>query len=352
MRYHVVLSRFVDFDAIEEGARRGTRPRHAMKQLADRLGAAIHSPAAERPGVADKVMAKLSGTPELGAYARARARRLSKDDVVYCADEQIGLSLAALCGRERDRPRIAVMVNNVDRPRARLALKMPAFRSADLFMSVSKRQTDFLRDRVGIPGDRAVFVADQTDLRFFKPGPAAAGKKRPVIAGAGLEKRDYRVLAEAAADLDVDVRLTCFSVDAPPDRSVFPDSWPANFSRRRYEWTELSQLYRDADMVAVTLMPTIYAAGVTTMVEGMASGRPVIVTRTEGLDGYLDDRDALSVVSPGDRADRRAAILALIDAPDRAAAMGRRGLEIATGRYGSDTHVETIARALEQLAAR
>lgn len=225
MRYHVVLSGFIDFDSITEDARRGLRPRHAMKQLADRLSASIHSPGGQSASFSDKVLSKLIGTPQLWAYARELSSKLSADDVVYCPDEQVGLPLAALCSRKPDRPKIAVMIHNVDRPRAGLALRIGAgFRSADVFMAVSQRQIDFLRGPIRIDKHRTVFVNDQTDLTFFKPGPPSPDKKRPILASAGLERRDYRVLAAAAADLDVDVCVTGFSADAKARSSYFPET--------------------------------------------------------------------------------------------------------------------------------
>ncbi len=350
MRYHVVLSRFLDLEALTREAASGVRPRHAMKQLADRLNASIHSPAGQAPRLSDKFMAKLVGTPALWAFARDLAGKLSADDILYCPDESIGLPLAYLCSRLRSRPKLVVMVHNVDRPRTRLVLKLlGGARTADMFVSVSQRQLDFLSGSVSIPLDRIKFVADQTDLQFFSPGPASADKQRPLLVSAGLERRDYKVLAEAAGDLDLDVAVTGFSADAAAGTSSFPETWPINFSRRRYEWLELAQLYRDADAVVVTLLPNIYAAGITTMVEGMASAQPIIVTRSEGLDGYLDDEDALTLVRQGDVAELRAAILALTGNPTLARSRGHRAAEIATERYGSEIHVETIATIMEQL---
>lgn len=350
MRYHIVLSRPLDLDGATEEASRGLRPRHSLRQLADRLNATVHAPSGQQAGVTDKLRSKLVGSPELWAFAREVAGKMSSQDAIYCPDEAIGLPLAAVCSAMRDPPKVGVMVHNVDRPRSRLALRaMPGVKSADLFFSVSQRQLRFLRDRIGVPATRTLFIDDQTDRDFFKPGPQTPGKKRPLLVGAGLEKRDYRVLAEAVADMDVDVAVTGFSADTAPGQSAFPETWPANVTRRRYEWRELAQLYRDADAVVVTLIPNIYAAGITTMVEGMASGRPLIVTQTEGLEGYLDDSDAMIVVPPHDVAQLRAAIRTLIDEPDRAAAMGRRAAEIAELRYGSETHVENIARAMETL---
>lgn len=350
MRYHVVLSRFIDFPAIEEGARHGLRPRHAMKQLADRLDAKIHWPAGQKTSIADRAWSQLIGR-DLWGYARELAAQFSADDVIYCPDEQIGLPLAALCSSKTHRPKLVVMVHNVDRPRPRAALRLrPSFCSADVFVSVSNRQLEFLREHVGIEKRRTIFVPDQTDLQFFRPSPLNRSKERPLLVSAGLEKRDYAVLAEAVSGLDIDVRLTGFSADSAAGSSRFPETWPANFTRRRYEWTELADLYRDADAVIVTLLPNIYAAGVTTMVEGMASARPIIVTKTEGLEGYLDDTDALTLVPPGDASALRKAILELLKSPDMIAARGQRAAEIAHERYGSDTHVEQIAKTMERMS--
>lgn len=349
MRYHVVLSRFIDFPSIEDDARAGLRPRHALKQLADCLSATVHFPKVNSGTLADRFRSQLIGYPHLWALARQIASDLSEQDVIYCSDEQIGLPLTALCSAKSSRPKVVVMINNVDRPRTRVAFKFwSSLRSANMYVSVSDRQLDFLRSEVGIDRDRTAFVPDQTDLQFFQPGPPAR-RDRPLLVSAGLERRDYEVLAEAVAGLDVDVCLTGFSADSESGNSCFPAQWPANFTRRRYEWKELVQLYTDADAVVVTLLPNIYAAGVTTMVEGMASGRPIIVTETEGLKGYLDDDDALTLVPPRDAKALRGAIVELLNSPATRAARGQRAAEIATERYGSDTHVETLAKILRGL---
>jgi len=319
-----------------------------MKQLAVRLNAAIHSPAEQTPSFLDKVRAKLVGTPLLWAFARDLASKLSKEDVLYCPDEAIGLPLAYLCSRLRSRPNLVVMVHNVERPRTRLALKLNAgFSSADVFVSGSQRQLDFLRVAMKITNKRTIFVANETDLNFFRPGPPFTGKKRPLLVSAGLERRDYKILAEATKDLDLDVAVTGFSADAAAGTSSFPEIWPANFSRRRYDWLELAQLYRDADAVVVTLLPNIYAAGITSIIEGMASAQPVVVTRTDGLKGYLEDDDALTLVKPGDVADLRSAIEVLTNDHKIARSRGLRAAEIANERYGSESYVEKIASIMQ-----
>ena len=149
-----------------------------------------------------------------------------------------------------------------------------------------------------------------------------------MIAGVGLERRDYRTLAAATHDLPVDVRISGFSRFAASAARSFPDPLPANMSRRFYEWPELVQLYRDADVVVAPLFPSPYAAGVTTLMEGLACGRPVVATRTEGLRRYLAPDDGLSLVEAFDAAGLRRAILRLLEHPAEAEAQGRAGLAL------------------------
>ena len=92
-------------------------------------------------------------------------------------------------------------------------------------------------------------------MQFFKPGPASSEKRRPLLVSAGLERRDYKILADASGDLDLDVAVTGFSTDVAAVTSSFSDKWPSNFCRRRYEWLKLARLYQDADAVVVTLFP-------------------------------------------------------------------------------------------------
>ena len=46
---------------------------------------------------------------------------------------------------------------------------------------------------------------------------------------------------------------------------------PENMSRKFYEWPDLVQLYRDADVIAVCLVDNKYAAGVQGLLEAMAA---------------------------------------------------------------------------------
>lgn len=347
MNYHLALGKSWDFAAFDRDARAAKGPRHVMWTLAQRLDAEVHKPGGDPIRPFDKVRAKIAGGPRHWAMARKLAGRLDGDDLVYCSGEDVGIPVAALCGARRDRPKIVSFFHNIMRPRGRAALRL--FRIADrvdLFVSNTSIQADFLRRALHLPERRLLFLPEQTDTRFFTPGPATTEKRRPIIASAGLEQRDYHTLAEATRDLDVDVRVTGYSKDAAVMKRAFPEPLPANMSARFYDWLELVRLYRDADLVVVSLFPNKYPGGITTMLEAMSCRRPVIVTRTEGLRDYVETPGIVTTVEPGDPAGLRKAIVHLLEHPEEAKAQARRGYEITLERHNSERWIEEFSTRL------
>ncbi|MBV8555884.1 MAG: glycosyltransferase family 4 protein [Planctomycetaceae bacterium] len=352
MNYHLALGKSWDFAAFDRDARAAKGPRHVFWTLAQRLGAEVHMPGGDPIRPFDRVRARIAGGPQHWAMARTLAGRLGGDDLVFCSGEDVGIPVAALCGARRDRPRIVSFFHNVMRPRGRAALRL--FRIADrvdLFVTNTSIQADFLRRALHLPERRLFFLpsVEQTDTRFFTPGPATTEKRRPIIASAGLEQRDYRTLAEATRDLDVDVRVTGYSKDAAVMKRAFPEPLPANMSARYYDWLELVRLYRDADLVVVSLFPNKYPGGITTILEAMSCRRPVIVTRTEGLRDYVETPGIVTTVEPGDPAGLRKAIVHLLEHPEEADAQAMRGYEIVLEWHNSERWVEVFATRLNSL---
>jgi len=349
MPYHLLLPRPLKLAEAAARSARHQAPRHAMWELAQRLDAEIHEPSPEPARGADLLRSRVAPPDSLWTLARRVRAETGPDDAVFCPSEAGGLQFAAVCDQAaRARPRLAVFVHNVDRPRARFALKWWRMaRSVDLFLACSSVQVQFLRSFLGLPADRARLVWDHTDLRFFSPGPPSPDKRRAVVASVGLEQRDYKTLAAASHDLDVDVRISGYSQDAAAMARTFPDRLPANMSRRFYEWPELVQLYRDADVVVVSCHENRYAAGVQTLMEAMACRRPVIATATRGLAAYL--HPSVIAVPPGDAAAMRAAIRGLLADPAAAEARAREGHAHARRTFDMDRYVETIGEALSSL---
>lgn len=351
MRHHIILNRSVNFEEALEAAQIGQRPRHGMWLLAQILDAQIYGPNNKELIITrkDRLRSKLIGSPESWAFAQSLATRVNSKDCLYCNSEEVGLQVAAVCGVKEDRPKLALFVHNLMRPRGYLALKLwQVAKHIDLFLACSQQQVDFLRQYLGLPETKVRFIWDHTDTHFFNPGASNPALSRPQVISVGLEQRDYRTVATATADLDVDVRISGFSKDAAKQSRTFPEQLPANMQRRFYPWTELVELYRNATVVVVSLYPNRYAAGVQSLMEAMACRRPVIVTATEGLTAYLDPSFAV-VVEPGDTEAMRAAILDCIQNPEAASKRAEKGYEVAKARHDMDSHVQKIANYLQNL---
>lgn len=349
MGFHIVLPRPSQLAAQADKAARGESPRHALWMLAKALNASIHEPE-EQDGkrLTDKLWSKVFPTEQLWALARKVHLAARPSDVILCSSEAAGFHLASQYSSFQRRPRVAVFVHNVDRPRARLALKLWELdKRIDLFLAVSAVQADFLRSFLGVSDDRVRHIWDHTDTGFFSPGPAGE-KKRPMILSVGLEQRDYKTLAAATHDLDLDVKISGFSKDAAAMARSFPQELPQNMSRRFYEWVELRQLYRDTDAVVVSCHENKYAAGVQSLMESMACKRPLIVTATSGLREYLTE--AALKVCPGNQPELRRAILQIIE--DRPAAESRAllGWQLATRQFSIDRYVSDLRTALISLS--
>lgn len=319
-----------------------------MGLLRDRLGATVHQPVTPSSSPLHRLYCKLIGKPEHWQLAQALAGQLTAKDVIYCTGEDIGIPIAALCGGKADRPKIVMFVHFLNRPRAALAFKLfDVANRVDLFVAVTQAQLDYLQ-RCGVPASKVLFCYEQTDNLFFCPGPAQP-KARPIIASVGLEQRDYRSLAAATADLDLDVRISGFSHDTHNLKKYFPDEMPANMSRRFYDWPDLTQLYRDADIVVLSLLPNTFAAGVTCLLEAMACGRPVIVSQTVGLVDYWSIPGALLPVETGNVAALRAQIQTLLQDPQLAAMQGDRCRQQVQRSHNVDGFVTTLTHQLQHL---
>ncbi|MBD2179957.1 glycosyltransferase family 4 protein [Aerosakkonema funiforme] len=359
MKYHIALIRAIDLEGMARDAEQRKCPRHIMWQLSQQLGATIHKPAGNPVQAIDKIRGKLgSNIPEQWALGRALSEKLTSDDLIFCPGEDVGYPVAALCGAKRDRPKIVVIVHNSDRPRTRLSLKLYGLADKiDLFITPARLQADFLRRYLNLPAEKVWLLPDQTDVKFFTPGSVSPDKRRPMVMSVGLEQRDYVTLAEATKDLDIDVKVSGFSTAklkeeyARPKSRRFPKVLPENMSCQFYEWPDLVQLYRDADIVVISLVENKFAAGIQVMHEALACKRPVIITRTRGMSEYLEIPGIVTTFNPGDVGGLREAIVHLLNNPQEAEAQAQRGHELVLKDRNSDRFVEALANRLIEMGS-
>jgi glycosyltransferase involved in cell wall biosynthesis len=265
--------------------------------------------------------------------ALATHARRHSFDAIYVNAESLGVPLALLSKFERKRPRLVCMGHRLLTGRKKLFFRgLKAHRNIDTLLVYASTQEAFATTALGIEPERVKRIQFHADTQFFHPLPEVAADPLQVCA-VGREGRDYATLFTALEGLpDFTLRLTSASpwsksADTSQQRRI-----PANVmcAKTPYSDEGLRELYARSACVAVPLYATDFQAGITTILEAMAMGRPVIATRTSGLSDVLWHEENCLTVPPGDAKGWREAILRLRNDPalaDRIGARGRRWVE-------------------------
>lgn len=244
-------------------------------------------------------------------------------DSCYVTGEDVGILAAiflSLCGWKGQ---LYCVIHNITPKKASL-LRLIGHKKFGGMIIVSERQRALLVEQCRIPAEKIFFRHNWVDDTFFDPAgnTTAAKDAQIVIMACGAENRDYAMLNNAATKLDMEFEVYghgFFGNDLDGQGAARP----ANVHQMpRVSFPELARAYHRADAVVVPLNDVDYAAGVTGLVEAMACGKPVIVTKTTGLDGYLDAIEPTLLIRPGDAANAVAVFkqFAARSAADNAAA--------------------------------
>jgi glycosyltransferase involved in cell wall biosynthesis len=351
MRYHLALSSFVDLEDIKQDVQIGKRPAHVIFDISQVLDAKIHQPRKDFFLPTHLICERIIGCRHDWLLARNLSSILTSEDVIFCADENVGLPVAAICGARNKGPKVAVFIHNLNRMRGRLALKLFEIRKrVDLFMTANPEQVDFLRDYLDLPEHRVcLFPYQPTDTSFFTPKLALSNKSRPLIASGGLEQRDYRTLARATESLDVDVKISAASPIKTVNSQTFPEVIPGNMSHSYYDWKSLVQLYCDADIVVITLYKNNFQAGLSTLFEALACRKPVIITRSPGIIQELIDAKAVMGVNSGDSEGLNQAISSLLGSFKQREALAENGYRLVHERYNHHVYVKALVEQLTNI---
>jgi len=349
LKYHIVLTK-INADRISQQSNQEKAPRSDLLLLAQYLNASLIKQQNYPIKLIDRIASNFSGTPANWAFARAIAKQLGSNDLVFCPGEEIGIPLATICDRQPDRPKIVVWLHRITGLRTRVTLKL--FRvanSVNLFVVSNLTNKEFLKTYLDIPSEKILFLRHFVDDLYFTPGIGKFPKPRSLIMSVGLEYRDYELLAEATADLDLDVKIAGFSQFQSRTAKYLPQVMPENMTNQKYSWLELIELYRSADLVVVCLKDNTAAAGVTVLLEGMCCQKPIICTRTAGLREYLQNEQAVMTIEPGNAAELRNAIVYLLDRPEETRKRGKRALQLVQERHNLDSQVKVLGEFIQTL---
>jgi len=327
----------------------GRRPRTDYLELARTLDAELidHEQARREVGPIVRLLGRVLGRDVVLAWACHRRRH--RYDVVFTDGEQVGIPLAALWWFTRRRPGHVMIAHFMSPLKKRLPFRLLRLqRHIDRVIVYADAQRRLLVDGLGVPAEHVVLSPFMVDTRFFAPRPEPAGEV-PLISSAGLEFRDYPTLIDAVRGTDVRVVIAAASPWSKRADSTADVPLPANVEVRRLDHYDLRDLYAASTMVVVPVVETDFQAGITTILEAMAMGKPLICTRTQGQTDTVVDGETGMYVPPGDATALRAAIQDLLDDPDTARRLGSAARSWAVAHAELDVYCRRFAAVVEDV---
>ena len=335
----------VSATAAEAARLLATGPRRDFVELARATGGEVVYRATSRQR---GLRGKLAG-PHLRQAWRL-ARRARDGDVVFADGEHVGIPLAAFLALRGRRPARFVMLGHLVAKPWKLALLATATRLGvgGTLVVHSVVQAERAKRWLG-RGWRIELVPYQVDAQYWQG--RARGSGRPLIVAAGSENRDYDTLVAAARGLDADLLIAAGSHWARATAAVSAAAADVTFLTEPLDFAALRRLYGRAALVVVPVRDVANQSGITTLLEAMSMGVPVIVSASEGQrecvagplvrsDGTLDFEATRArgpqllggvrpagatglYVAPGDAAGLRAAIGHVLEDRDAAAVRAR-----------------------------
>jgi glycosyltransferase involved in cell wall biosynthesis len=333
---------------LDELVRRGASVRHNL----------------ERPGpppvwarLADRaVNAALYGSGGYGgdfASILASLRRVNAADVVLSTVDTVGLPLVLLAHAGLVRtPIVYVAIGLPERleqlrgPRIR-TLYTAALQRARAIVAYAESEADRLRDWLGPGAPPVVFVPFGVDLAQFSPERERRHRLDVVSVGAD-PRRDFALLAQVAQRRP-DVT---FHVVAGREHERTLGRVPENLTvETDVPLERVRERVAEARVVALPVRDNSYSGATTVLLQAMAMGKPVVVSRTRAIaTGYgLEDRLNCRLVEPGSADELEAAIVDLLADAGAAASLGTHAREtvergLSWERY-TDALWELLARA-------
>jgi glycosyltransferase involved in cell wall biosynthesis len=284
-------------------------------------------------------------THRLGAASRHALwayNNRDRYDIFYSESERVGLPLAALLKAVPLRPRHVVLSHWLSPRKKNVLLRtLRLYSRIDQFICHVEAQRQVAM-RAGVPPSKVTTIPYGVDERFWQPSQEPTDD---LFCAVGMEHRDYPTLLSAMHGTTI--RLIIAAASPWFNRSGVDKSQllPSNVKVSRYDLRGMRELYAESRFVVVPLQNVDFQAGITTILEAMASGKAVIATATRGLVGahVVVPGETGLLVPPGDPQALREAIAFLWSNPNEARRMGIAGRQLVEQSFTLDRFTQAVA---------
>ena len=283
-------------------------------------------------------------------------RRANSADVVFSTVDTVGIPLMLLRRAGRLRPPLVYVAIGLPERLVQLRsermrrLYASALGSCASVVAYSQHEADELRSWLAGYGftPRVVFIAFGVDVEAFSPG---SGPTTVDIVSVGTDPhRDFALLLHVAERLpDVGFRIVTSREHLRGFASV-----PENVSvETEIPLEEMRRRLMEARVIALPVRENSYSGATTVLLQAMALGKPVVVTRTKAIEtGYgLVDGENCRLVAPGDDEGFERALTGVLRDEFHARALGSSARTMVERELTWDRYVSRIEELLRDAAA-
>jgi glycosyltransferase involved in cell wall biosynthesis len=212
-------------------------------------------------------------------------------------------------------------------------------------------QVEYLRKEYGtsLP---TVLLHHRADVDFYAPAPAPSQDIEPYIFSVGNDvSRDFETLARAAT-LCADVPGFRHRFVVQTKHSVSNTNGRLDLRPNTVPYTELRTLYQQADIVVLPLHDSVHPGGINTLLEAMATARPIIVSNSRGVKDYVRDGETMVAVPPGDPQALASAIVRLSQSPAEARRLAENARRFVVEHCDNRVYARRLAAVVREAVGR
>ncbi len=284
-------------------------------------------------------------------------RRANRADVVLSTVDTVGIPLMLLARAGRLRPPLVYVAIGLPERLARLRtermrrLYASALGSCASVVAYSQHEADELRSwlaRYGFtpPVEFVPFGVEPTAFAPTREPPAV-----DVVSVGADPHRDFELLVHVAARMPD----TSFRIVTSGDHRRRLGTVPENVAvETDIPFEEMRSRLGEARVIALPVRENSYSGGTTVLLQAMALGKPIVVTRTNAVaTGYgLVDGENCRLVPPGDDVAFERALAAVLQDDFHARALGASARVTVERELGWERYVDRLEALLRQAGSR
>jgi hypothetical protein len=289
----------------------------------------------------DKSLGKLPSLVPLGCLDQQWAclKRLAQADLIYapCQTQTHLLTYFRALGLIKV-PIVCVAHHPLDRGGRLDKFRAPFFKlqiqGTDAFPSLSAKVSEQILQLSD--------TSCQSEILSWGPDPGYYPQTSELgtgIVAAGRTGRDFSTFGKAASLTEVPTKIICLQSDFRKEFQAFRGNVKVivQSDEQHMMYPELLEIYAKARVIAIPLSGGNSLSGLTSLMDALGMGKPVIMTKQPFIDLDIEVEEIGIWVNVGDVDGWRKAIQFFEDNPEQAIVMGKRARKIA------DTYMNSLS---------